>query len=105
MSTTYPLVILESDLERWDSISDEAIARDIEDTAQEIAVIQPQIAAFATLSRIPNREQRMNQFRHDAALEEVAQRDRFIAFLRLLQDAPAKRKARLDAEAQKDQVN
>jgi hypothetical protein len=82
----YPEVI---DLAKYAGISDDQIARDIEDTAREIADLKASEIALRSMEKhAPNdAERRLSGFRADAKPMQIAERVAFIAFLMRIQVA------------------
>lgn len=86
---TYPDPISPEMLPNWAHISDYEIARDIADTETEIATYMRLEAAERTIaSEHPSdSERRLAAFRSDARPLQIAERRKFVDFLRRLQDA------------------
>lgn len=82
----YPEVI---DLTKYETISDGTIAKDIADTEAEVAGLRRTMAAEEEIARShlnPN-ERTLADYRATGRPYQIEERERFIAFLRRIQDA------------------
>jgi hypothetical protein len=85
----YPAEITPELLKKYEHITDREVARDIAETEAEVIGLQRTMKAEEELAEAhPNPlERRMADFRAGGRPYQIEQRERFIAFLRRLQEA------------------